>query len=599
MKKLTISLLAIAAVSAPAQIKQTWSTSVYNEAASYMAVDTAVSTFGHSFSLYFAIEGGARITCHDGNGASVWQQEYPTLSSNRGARLVVDSSNDLIFAFQDENSAMHVAKVSGTSGAIIWDLNLPQQTSINWQKLKDLALDGQDNIVLLGMTPSGPVVQKISTNGASLQARLPTSDNGGYQAEDLAVAANGQIYALLASPGFTTRRMEALTPNFSLRYARSWPLLKMNTGSVAADRNGRVCATDMKGNDTIVIRTFSNANGTPTVIESPVAGRYLVGIKAEFDANLHLVIGGTRTENDVHQAFCEWYGVTDTTASLLQRAYGTLPSYGVMQRFFTDAFGQSYIAAAIGAEGIKGTLIAFDENRTTPVWNFEETFGERNANQMAASVGRWGQVALSTTLGDTTTYQGSSYVRQLGLRNLLINGQSFTGGRTISGTVNFYSNDTMDRSVAMTSNTPYAAIAASTVVTAGNSQANMSIELKPTAVRRAVRIEGSFNGAKRSTVFYIEPPVAAGLTLYPTTVKGGGKSNGSARLNGAAPAGGLGVNLSSSDTAAIVPSSVTVAEGAITKAFQVNTTTVSSNTNVVVTATTGSTSKTAMLTITP
>lgn len=599
MKKLSTALLAVAAVAANAQIKQTWSNTLYDENQSWYAADSAVSAFGQSYSLYLGVGTGIRILCHDGNGNGVWQRNYETYTGNRGARMVIDGANNLVVAFQDENFVTHVAKFDGAQGTLLWDTNLQQQSAILYASLKDMALDGSDNIVLLGTTTSGPVIQKLSPAGQTLQARTATSDTGGYQAEDLAVAANGQIYALMASPGFTTRRMEALTPNFSLRYAKTWPLLRPYSATVAADRNGRVCATELKNNETIVIRTFANTNGNPTVAESPVPGRNVVRVESLFDANLHLAIAGTRSEDGANQVFCEWYGVTDTTASLIRRAGTAVPGYAMPQRIVTDAFGQTYVAAAVGDESSTGMLFAFDENRVDPVWSFVEPNVDHSAGQMAAAVGRWGQLNLVTTLGDVTTYQGTSYIRQLGFRNLLINGQSFTGGRTITGTVNFYSNDGMDRSVAMTSNTSFATIAPTTTVTAGNSQATMSVDLKPTAIRRAVRIEGSFAGTKRSVVFYIEPPVASGLTVYPTSVKGGASVNGSARINGAAPAEGIVVNLTSNDTAAIVPSSVTVPEGAITKAFQVNTIAVGAKKTVILTATTGSVSKTALLTITP
>jgi Subtilase family len=101
------------------------------------------------------------------------------------------------------------------------------------------------------------------------------------------------------------------------------------------------------------------------------------------------------------------------------------------------------------------------------------------------------------------------------------------------------------------------------------------------------------------------PPAASltlsSVTLSPTTVSGGVPSNGLVTLSGTAPSGGAVVTLSSSNKSiATVPASVTVPAGASSAAFQVATSSVTSQTSVTIAASYGSGSQqSAMLTVTP
>jgi hypothetical protein len=94
-------------------------------------------------------------------------------------------------------------------------------------------------------------------------------------------------------------------------------------------------------------------------------------------------------------------------------------------------------------------------------------------------------------------------------------------------------------------------------------------------------------------------PTLSSLTLSPSNVTGGNSSTGTVTLSGPAPAGGAQVTLSSSDTAASVPSSVTVPAGAASATFPVNTSAVAASTSVTISASYGGVTQTASLTVTP
>lgn len=91
-----------------------------------------------------------------------------------------------------------------------------------------------------------------------------------------------------------------------------------------------------------------------------------------------------------------------------------------------------------------------------------------------------------------------------------------------------------------------------------------------------------------------------GVNVNPTVVAGSVPATGLVTLGGPAPAGGITVGLSSSDTAVVqVPMSATVPAGATSATFSFTTSLVSSSTLVTITATQGATTKTALLTVTP
>jgi hypothetical protein len=89
------------------------------------------------------------------------------------------------------------------------------------------------------------------------------------------------------------------------------------------------------------------------------------------------------------------------------------------------------------------------------------------------------------------------------------------------------------------------------------------------------------------------------LVLNPSTVAAGNPSTGTVTLVSAAPAGGQVVTLSSNNPSkASVPASITVPSGATTANFNISTSAVTANTNVVITATAG-VNKTATLIVQP
>jgi hypothetical protein len=89
------------------------------------------------------------------------------------------------------------------------------------------------------------------------------------------------------------------------------------------------------------------------------------------------------------------------------------------------------------------------------------------------------------------------------------------------------------------------------------------------------------------------------VMLNPNSVTGGTSSTGTVTLGAVAPSGGVVVYLSSSASAATVPSSVDVAAGGTNATFTVNTSAVTAATPVTITASYAGSTKTATLNVTP
>lgn len=90
------------------------------------------------------------------------------------------------------------------------------------------------------------------------------------------------------------------------------------------------------------------------------------------------------------------------------------------------------------------------------------------------------------------------------------------------------------------------------------------------------------------------------LSVNPATLEGGNSAQGQVTLTALAPAGGIVISLSSSDTAvATVPASVNIPQGGTSATFNVSTRAVSAATLVTITASHGGNTRSATLTVSP
>jgi hypothetical protein len=118
--------------------------------------------------------------------------------------------------------------------------------------------------------------------------------------------------------------------------------------------------------------------------------------------------------------------------------------------------------------------------------------------------------------------------------------------------------------------------------------------------RNAAGVFGPFSSTFRFTpAGGATAPTLSTVAVAPTSVVGGATSTGTVTLTEPAPSGGAVIALSSSNAAATVPASTTIAAGATTATFPVTTSSVATTTTVTLTATFSGVSQAATLAVNP
>jgi len=158
--------------------------------------------------------------------------------------------------------------------------------------------------------------------------------------------------------------------------------------------------------------------------------------------------------------------------------------------------------------------------------------------------------------------------------------------------------------VRLSSSDAVAVIPGSMTVSVGSITGTFTIRTLVVAADTMTTISGLAGGEKREATLRVTAPVARPPTLQalevqPSVIKGGENAQGTVRLTGAAPAGGMLVNLRSSNAAATVPSGVRIPADGITATFTVTTSAVSLDTQFEITASLGDQTRTALIRVTP
>jgi len=175
------------------------------------------------------------------------------------------------------------------------------------------------------------------------------------------------------------------------------------------------------------------------------------------------------------------------------------------------------------------------------------------------------------------------------------------GGGPLSATVVLDENAPQGGSLVTlsSSNQAVAPVPLSVTVPAGVDRVMFSIPTATVSSSTPVTFTASLLGARAVASVHVTP-VLSSISLGTTNITGGNSDGGRVVLTGAAYQGGIVVNLSSSNPAvAHVPANVTVPEGASSATFTVTTSPVSSITHVTLTASSGQSVKTIVLTVNP
>jgi len=194
------------------------------------------------------------------------------------------------------------------------------------------------------------------------------------------------------------------------------------------------------------------------------------------------------------------------------------------------------------------------------------------------------------------------------LSSVTLQPSTVNGGQSGVGRVNLSTAPTVSVLVTLSANNPaLVTIPPNVTVAQGSMSASFSFTTPSTSTAGSATITASFGSATASSVLTVNPSTAvskiplSSITLNPATVTGGASSTGTATLASPAHAGGVVVELGTSNSAvAMVPMSITVPAGAMSAPFTVSTATVTTTTGIIIGGLADNTglSQTAGLTIT-
>ena len=271
-------------------------------------------------------------------------------------------------------------------------------------------------------------------------------------------------------------------------------------------------------------------------------------------------------------------------------------------------------SSSFGSISWSGNTLTFNITQATGARNLQAMLPTTTPSGTLSSISLGGNPVAFTTqtikgisyamfTAATGTYQAvyGGGAPAVVLTSLSVNPTTVIGGSGSTGTVTLSGPaPTGGATVTLSSSNTGAAQTPSTVVVAsGNTSASFGITTTAVSANTSLTITGSLGGTQTTALTVTPAPVnLTSLALSPTSVQGGTGSTGTVTISGPAPAGGAVITVTSNNSAAVVPASLTVVAGATTATFSVSTNPVASSTVANISATYGG-SLSAALTVTP
>ncbi len=184
------------------------------------------------------------------------------------------------------------------------------------------------------------------------------------------------------------------------------------------------------------------------------------------------------------------------------------------------------------------------------------------------------------------------------LSSVALDPASVSGGASVAGTVGLSANAPLGGvTVALQSSAPELQVPAAVVVPFGKNTASFTAATSPVADIIMAKVTATLDGVTKTASVTLNPLFV--LTLTPASVAGGSDASGKVTLPDVSPAGGISIQLQSSDlTTARVPASVSINAGQISGQFTISTTPPVSDRTVTITATYRGASQSRPLTVT-
>jgi hypothetical protein len=219
-------------------------------------------------------------------------------------------------------------------------------------------------------------------------------------------------------------------------------------------------------------------------------------------------------------------------------------------------------------------------------------------------------VASTTPVTISATYAGVTRtgiltVEAIGVASITVNPANIAGGSSANGSVTLNSPAPAGGlTVTLVSSDPGAAQTPPSVTVPASATTSPTFTITTSSVpaQTSVTITASLGGSSKSATLVVGQTALLSMSISRSSVAGGSSfGSNTVTLNGAAPAGGAGVTLSSSNSSVLsVPAAVIVPQGAATSPpFDISTTPVATSTPVTISAIFGGVTRTFVLTVLP
>ena len=520
-------------------------------------------------------------TTADGSG------NYSFTGLASGSYTVTPSNAGFIFSPPSQSTTISGANVSA------FNFNsLPTVSSVSVSPASVLGGNTSTGTVTLNApAPAGGAVVTLSS-GNNAAAQVPASvtvaanaTTATFTVTTSPVAGNTSLtisatYGTTQTASFTVTAAVlssvAVNPTSVLGGTSSTGMVTLNGpapagGAVVTLSSSNTAAAQVPASVTVAANATS---ATFTVTSSPVA------------TNASLTISGT-------------YGATQNATFTVTAA--VLSSVTVSPTSVLGGTSSTGTVTLNGPAPAGGAVVTLSSSNTTAAQVVPASVTvAANANTATFTV-TTNPVATNTTLTISGSYgatQTASFTVTPPVLTLLsLNPASVPAGASSVGTVTL-SGPAPAAGALITlssSNTAAAQVPATVTVAARATTVSFSVTTSSVAANTTLTISGTY-GATQNASFTVTSAVLSTVTLNPTSVVGGTSSTGTVTLSKVAPTGGAVVTLVSSNPAAQVPASVTVAAGQPIASFTVTTTPVATNTPLTISGTYGST-KTAALTV--
>jgi hypothetical protein len=189
------------------------------------------------------------------------------------------------------------------------------------------------------------------------------------------------------------------------------------------------------------------------------------------------------------------------------------------------------------------------------------------------------------------------------LFELALSPSTVAAGTAAQGTVTLRGRTRSAVQITLSTSDAVASVPSTVVVPSGTLSTPFTVTTRVVAADTVARIAATAGTTTREIALQVVAPVAGpatldALQLDAAIVRGGQTVQGTVRLTGAAPAGGLSVSVRGSNSAAVAPATVIVPAGALTSTFAISTRPVSVDTQLEITAVYADQTRTVLLRVT-